>query len=94
MPWRLVGLTSRRGGVSIGPVSLQEETARRLRQTGLLVTIPIALAAGPGAGFVIGDYLDRMLGTGPWLMIVFILLGAAAGVRQTLVVLVRAGSKA
>ena len=41
----------------------------------------IELVAGLGIGFGMGYGLDRLLGTGPWLMIVFIFLGLAAGVK-------------
>ncbi len=41
----------------------------------------IELVAGLGIGFGIGYGLDRLLGTTPWLMIVFIFLGFAAGVQ-------------
>lgn len=33
-------------------------------------------------GLFIGQYLDRVLGTEPWLLLVFLLLGAAAGFRR------------
>ena len=39
------------------------------------------LVAGLGIGFGIGFGLDRLLGTTPFLMIIFILLGLAAGIR-------------
>jgi ATP synthase protein I len=39
----------------------------------------------------IGYYLDRWLGTGPWLMIVWIGLGFAAGVRSLYRAAVRSG---
>lgn len=41
----------------------------------------IELVAGLAIGFGIGYGLDALLGTGPWLMIIFILLGFAAGIR-------------
>ncbi len=41
----------------------------------------IELVAGIVIGFGIGFGLDRLLGTGPFLMIVFLGLGFAAGVR-------------
>jgi ATP synthase protein I len=37
------------------------------------------LVAGLVVGVVIGLLLDRWLGTKPWLLVVFFLLGAAAG---------------
>ena len=41
----------------------------------------IELVAGLGIGFGIGYGLDALLGTTPWLMVVFVLLGFAAGVK-------------
>ncbi|MEM9796894.1 MAG: AtpZ/AtpI family protein [Pseudomonadota bacterium] len=41
----------------------------------------IELVAGLGIGFGIGYGLDALLGTQPWLMVVFTLLGFAAGVK-------------
>ncbi len=39
------------------------------------------LVAGLGIGFGIGFGLDVLLGTKPWLMMLFMMLGFAAGVR-------------
>ncbi|SFR07608.1 AtpZ/AtpI family protein [Poseidonocella sedimentorum] len=39
------------------------------------------LVAGLGIGFGIGYGLDRLLGTTPWLMVLFIFLGFAAGIK-------------
>lgn len=74
-------------------MSSRHEAYQRIRQTELLVSIPMVLAAGPGIGFLIGDYLDRTLGTDPWLMVLFFVLGLAAAVRQTLTILARARLK-
>ncbi len=41
----------------------------------------IELVAGLGIGFGMGYGLDALLGTSPWLMIVFIFLGLAAGIQ-------------
>jgi ATP synthase protein I len=41
----------------------------------------IELVAGLGIGFGIGYGLDAVFGTKPWLMIVFIFLGFAAGIK-------------
>jgi len=41
----------------------------------------IELVAGLGIGFGIGYGLDALLGTGPVLMVVFLLLGFIAGVK-------------
>jgi ATP synthase protein I len=44
----------------------------------------IELVAGLGIGFGIGYGLDVLLGTQPWLMVVFTLLGFAAGVKTVI----------
>ena len=41
----------------------------------------IELVAGLGIGFGMGYGLDALFGTTPWLMIVFVLLGFAAGIK-------------
>lgn len=41
----------------------------------------IELVSGLGIGFGIGYGLDVLIGTKPWLMLLFTLLGLAAGVR-------------
>ena len=42
----------------------------------------IHLAAGVAVGAGIGYFLDRWLGTGPWLLILFFFLGAAGGMMN------------
>ena len=44
----------------------------------------IELVAGLGVGFGVGFGLDRLLGTTPFLLVIFILLGFAAGVKTML----------
>jgi ATP synthase protein I len=41
----------------------------------------VELVAGLGIGFFIGLGLDALIGTAPWLMVVFTLLGFVAGVK-------------
>jgi ATP synthase protein I len=47
------------------------------------------LAVGTGMGYV----LDRWLGTSPWLTLVFLVLGAAAGMRNAIKVATRMSAK-
>ena len=47
---------------------------------GIAVRVGIELTATLAVGVGIGWFLDRWLGTGPWLMVVFFFLCAAAGV--------------
>jgi len=58
---------------------MREDKGRSLRGVAILSTIGIMLAACICIGALIGYYLDRWLGTEPWLMVVFFLLGAVAG---------------
>ena len=54
-----------------------------INQVGLMIIIPIL-----GCTFL-GKYLDSKLGTSPWLLIIFLLLGiggAFVGVYKTLIV--------
>jgi len=50
-----------------------------LRQLARLSTIGISLVAATAIGLLIGYGLDRLLGTAPWLTMVFVLFGIAAG---------------
>ncbi len=44
----------------------------------------IELVSGLGIGFAIGYGLDWALGTAPWLLVIFVLAGFAAGVKTML----------
>ncbi len=46
----------------------------------IALRIGVELVAALMVGVAIGIGLDRWLGTTPWLMVVFIVLGAAAGI--------------
>lgn len=49
---------------------------------GLAFRVGVELVAGVAVGAGIGYALDRWLGTGPWLMIVFFFLGAGGGMMN------------
>ncbi len=68
----------------------KERKARNLeqRQTrssafGQAFKIGVEMVAGVVVGGVIGWYLDQLMGTGPAFLIVFLLMGAAAGVYNS-----------
>jgi ATP synthase protein I len=42
-------------------------------------TVGLELALSVGLGYLAGDALDGWLGTAPWLMLVMVVLGSAAG---------------
>ncbi len=49
---------------------------------GMAMRVGVELVAGLGIGAGAGYLLDRWLGTAPWLLVVFFLLGAAAGMMN------------
>lgn len=55
-----------------------------VRQMGLAITIPMMLLAGPLVGWFIGSWLDKKFGTNPWLLIILLVLGTTASVRETI----------
>ena len=59
-----------------------DDKSQLTRQLALFGTIPILLAAGPLAGFFIGRFLDRWLGTDPFLMVIFLILGFVASGKE------------
>jgi ATP synthase protein I len=70
-----------------------EKNYRFVRQVGLLTTIPVMLLSGPLIGFLIGDYIDKRFGTTPWFMIICLILGFVASIRQTINIIRKAGKK-
>ncbi|HXH11663.1 MAG TPA: AtpZ/AtpI family protein [Alphaproteobacteria bacterium] len=50
-----------------------------LRQFGVLGTVGLHLVLGTFVGLAIGYFLDRALGTNPWLTLLFLAFGIAAG---------------
>lgn len=51
---------------------------------GPAVRIGVDLVAGIAVGVFIGWLLDRWLGTSPWMLIAFFILGAAAGMTNVI----------
>lgn len=52
------------------------------RWLGVLSTVGITIVATTAMGFLIGYWLDSLLGTKPWLIILFLILGIFAGFRN------------
>ena len=51
---------------------------------GQATKIAVELVVGVAIGAIIGRVLDSQLGTGPWLLIVFLVLGFAAGLSNVI----------
>jgi ATP synthase protein I len=58
---------------------MPEEEPSVLKQLARLSTVGLSLVAATAIGLLIGYGLDKWLGTGPWLTMMFVLLGIAAG---------------
>lgn len=61
---------------------MEEKDRRFIRLLGVLSTVGITLVVATVIGYFLGAYLDRTFGTSPWLMVVFLLLGIAAGFKN------------
>jgi len=60
----------------------KEKRSRDNRSMVRAYKIAIELAVAMFVGLAVGLFLDRWLGTTPWLMLIFFLLGVAAGFRN------------
>lgn len=58
--------------------STNKETLRALMY---FSQIGVTMAASVIVGVLLGKYLDKLLGTSPWFLIFFSLLGGAAAIR-------------
>jgi ATP synthase protein I len=58
---------------------MSDEEPSVLRQLARLSTIGVTLVASTTIGLAIGYGLDRLMGTGPWLTMLFTLFGIIAG---------------
>ncbi len=61
---------------------MEENDRRFYRLLGSLSTVGIALVASTVIGYFMGRYLDGLFGTYPWLTILFLLFGIAAGFKN------------
>ena len=60
-----------------------------LTQLGMASTVGITLVVATGIGYFFGSWLDARLGTDPYLMLLFTLLGVAAGFYEMLKLVIR-----
>lgn len=61
---------------------MEEKDRRFIRMAGVLSTVGITLVVATVIGYFLGLFLDRIFGTSPWLMILFLLFGIAAGFKN------------
>ncbi len=61
---------------------MDEDLKKTIKDLGFLSTVGMAMAFSIALGAVAGYYLDRWLGTRPWLFFVFMGFGIAAAFRN------------
>ncbi len=61
---------------------MENKPRGRLTGVAFLASSGIALVLTTLMGLGVGLYLDGKLGTGPWLMVAFLIIGVAAGFRN------------
>lgn len=64
------------------PPTKPSSLADTARTIGALSTVGISFVLAMLIGFACGYYLDKWLGTGPWLLLLFTLFGLAAGITN------------
>jgi ATP synthase protein I len=75
------------------PKSGESDRYQGVRNIGVALTIPMMMAASALVGCGIGYYLDRWLKTSPWLLLLFLVLGFGAGLRETIALIRRISDK-
>lgn len=61
---------------------MKKQTMRTLKEWAYFSSLGFSVALSIVIGLAIGVYLDRRWGTSPWLTLVFLLLGVAAGFKN------------
>ena len=61
---------------------MKKETRLAIRQMAYFSSIGLSVALSIFIGLAIGVYLDRRFDTRPWLTLIFLVLGIAAGYRN------------
>ncbi len=72
---------------------MTEKQDRRelFRELGKYSALGLELAISVVIGLAVGHYLDKWLGTGPWMTVIWLGIGFAAGVRSLYRAAVRSG---
>lgn len=60
----------------------QPKNNETLRALSYFSQIGVTMAASVLVGVLLGKYLDRLLGTTPWLLLIFSLLGVGAAIKS------------
>jgi ATP synthase protein I len=72
-------------------VTEKQDRRELFRELGKYSALGLELAIAVVIGLAVGHYLDKWLGTGPWMTVVWLGIGFAAGVRSLYRAAVRSG---
>ncbi len=61
---------------------MKHERLRTMKELAYFSSLGFQVALSIAIGLAVGVYLDRKFGTAPWLMLVFLAMGIAAGFRN------------
>ena len=69
----------------------KEDRRAFYRELGRYSALGLEMAVSVVIGLAVGYYLDKWLGTGPWMTVIWIAIGFAAGVRSLYRAALRSG---
>jgi ATP synthase protein I len=69
---------------------MTEDKRQLMRSLGFLSSIGISMVASSIIGLFIGYYLDKWLGTSPWMTLIWLGIGIASGFRNIFILTRRA----
>lgn len=72
---------------------MKEEDKNLLKTIAMLSTLGLTLVFATMIGLAIGIYLDKKFNTSPWLTIIFLLIGIAAGFKSLIQTAIRQAKK-
>ncbi len=68
---------------------MADDNKQLFRTLSFLSSVGISMVAATFIGLAMGYYLDRWLGTSPWLTLAFLLLGIVSGFRNIFILTTR-----
>jgi ATP synthase protein I len=74
-------------------VTEKQDRRELFRELGKYSALGLELAIAVVIGLAVGHYLDKWLGTGPWMTVIWLGIGFAAGVRSLYRAAVRSGKE-